>query len=174
MIWLNLGCGVKIVQAPKPWVNVDNWPGCEPDLLCDILHLPYEDASAELVYAGHVVEHLDYGEELRAFLHEVRRVLTPDGLACFVGPDHDRVTGDPRWRKLEDYDELERRIREGDENYPGAEHKWCATGPKALVAVREVFPDACEVEVNLLPSMWPVFAYVAWQFAIVTGGLDDG
>ena len=42
--------------------------------------LPLGNGSAELVICGHLVKHLD-DEELGAFLHELRRVLVPGGLA---------------------------------------------------------------------------------------------
>jgi predicted SAM-dependent methyltransferase len=54
-MFLNLGCGDPPVHAPEPWVNVDSYAGCEPDVLADIMHLPYDDQSIEAVYCGHVL-----------------------------------------------------------------------------------------------------------------------
>lgn len=48
--------------------------------------LPLEDASVEVVYSSHMIEHLDRGEA-RAFLAECRRVLLPGGILRLAVPD---------------------------------------------------------------------------------------
>jgi predicted SAM-dependent methyltransferase len=52
--------------------------------------LPFADDSVEVLYSSHMLEHLD-GEEARAFLREVRRVLLPDGVVRLVVPDLQRL-----------------------------------------------------------------------------------
>ena len=159
---LNLGSGD--CPAPAPWVNVDKTPGPEvvPDVGADALSLPYDDQSVRAVYCGHLLEHLTAEEEVPRLLAEVRRVLRPNGRACFVGPDHDRALANPFWAHLDE------EIRTGGCRWPGDEHRWTATGPKALEMVRTVFPAAEEVEIGKLAPFWPVYDRIGWQFAIVT------
>lgn len=52
----------------------------------DAKHLPVADASAEVLYSSHMVEHLD-PPEMRLFLAEVRRVLVPGGILRLGVPD---------------------------------------------------------------------------------------
>jgi predicted SAM-dependent methyltransferase len=160
-MFLNLGCGDPPVHAPEPWVNVDSYAGCEPDVLADIMHLPYDDQSIEAVYCGHVLEHLEYPDVV-PLLHEIRRVLEPFAPLCVVGPDFDRVTKLPEWRDAVDM------VRYGDFTRPGSEHRWCPTALAHLLAVREVFPSAREIDINAVSSFWPVMSRIGWQFAILT------
>jgi SAM-dependent methyltransferase len=48
--------------------------------------IPEPDGSVEVVYACHVVEHLDR-KEIKAFLREARRILLPDGILRLGFPD---------------------------------------------------------------------------------------
>jgi SAM-dependent methyltransferase len=158
---LNLGCG----EYRQPgWVNVDRYsgPGVTPDLVADAASLPYDDGSAKAVYCGHLLEHLTLDEGVPALLAEVRRVLSPSGHACFVGPDYDRALANEEWRPLLSA------ILEGGHRWPGDEHQWSSTGPRTLKAVRAVFPGAVEVPVATLAECWPVVDRVGWQFAILT------
>jgi len=49
----------------------------------------FRDATFEALYASHVVEHLDYKDELLATLKEWRRVLVPGGVLYVSVPDLD-------------------------------------------------------------------------------------
>lgn len=157
---LNLGCGE---YRAVDWVNIDCWSGVNPDVVADASHLPYDDACINAVYCGHLLEHLTFGGELPVVLREVRRVLAPDGRACFVGPDYDRALATDEWRELAPL------IRDGGNRWPGDEHRWLSTGPKTLEAVLPIFPDAVEVDVTTLAEYWPIVDRVGWQFAILTG-----
>ena len=48
--------------------------------------IPLPDASVEVLYSSHMLEHLDR-ESARAFLSEARRVLMPNGMVRIVVPD---------------------------------------------------------------------------------------
>ncbi len=65
------------------------------DLFCDILALPFADASFDLVYASHVLEHVPDDQSAIA---EIHRVLAPGGLAVlpvpFYGTDETVEYGD--------------------------------------------------------------------------------
>jgi predicted SAM-dependent methyltransferase len=82
---LNVGCGPVV----KPgWVNIDLFPQSPEVLPIDLRRdLPFSDASASIVYAEHVFEHLEYPDEAHHFLGEVYRVLQPDGLLSLAMPD---------------------------------------------------------------------------------------
>jgi len=49
-------------------------------------HLPLADASAEVLYSSHMLEHLDR-REAAGFLSEARRVLAPGGIIRVAVPD---------------------------------------------------------------------------------------
>lgn len=53
---------------------------------CDVLNLPFEDNSFDLVVSFETMEHVDDAEQ---FLHEIKRVLKPDGTVLLSCPnDH--------------------------------------------------------------------------------------
>ena len=119
---LNLGCGDKILEG---YVNIDVAParaGRQPDVICDLHQLKFEDASADEVLAVHVVEHFwrwEVVEVLREWTRVLRRgapmILECPNLqsACeqflrdpeaFAGPGAEGQRtmwvfyGDPRWQ----------------------------------------------------------------------------
>jgi SAM-dependent methyltransferase len=59
-----------------------------PVMTYDGVHIPLEDSSVDVVFSSHVLEHV---QDLRALLHEVRRVLRDDGVGVHVVPT-------PAWR----------------------------------------------------------------------------
>lgn len=170
---VNLGCGDKPCQAVG-WTNVDSFEGVEPDIVADVMDLPFDDGSCEMVYAGHILEHLVYHTEIGArrgesltsvteMLLEVRRILAPYGTACFVGPDYDRAVNDPTATPEQLHE-----IIHGNHDRPGAEHQWLSTATKNHQAIRQVFPDAWEVDILALSEHWPVVYRATWQFAILS------
>jgi SAM-dependent methyltransferase len=104
---LHLGCGTR---APEGWVNVDNFIGARlaripvlrwivrtsnafaldwpPNVFLHDLRrrFPWPDASADVIYASHLLEHLTRDEGAR-FLRECQRVLKPNGIVRIVVPD---------------------------------------------------------------------------------------
>ena len=160
-LYLNLGCGDKVCQAHFPWINIDSNPVTEPDVVADVRELPYEDGEVDMVYAGHVLEHLSRDDGVPRCLGEIQRVLSEFGQACFVGPDYNRALTNPAW-----HDMLEQ-IRFGDYEHMGSEHLWTSTVGESLLAVRKVFPDAREIDIVCLSSFWPIVANVGWQFALL-------
>ena len=81
---LHLGCGTDYRDG---WVNVDANPRARADLHCDIESLPaIRDASAQVVEACHVFEHLTL-TQARVALREWRRVLRVGGELFLELPD---------------------------------------------------------------------------------------
>ena len=72
---LNLGCGWD--HRPG-WINIDFLPEHTPDVLADVLQLPFEDGAASYALAQDVLEHLPRTSTNYA-LKEWSRVLSNDG-----------------------------------------------------------------------------------------------
>jgi predicted SAM-dependent methyltransferase len=86
---LNLGSGMTPIPG---FVNVDaleDAPGV--DVVANIgERLPFEDGSAELVYASHLLEHFPH-DRVPELLAEWRRVLAPGGALLIAVPDLETI-----------------------------------------------------------------------------------
>lgn len=81
---LNFGCGDHILEG---WLNVDDWDRPGLDYLHDLrLPLPLAESSCKLIFAEHVLEHIDLQFRMRV-LRELHRLLEPGGTLRIVGPD---------------------------------------------------------------------------------------
>ncbi len=80
---LHLGCGANYI---KGWTNVD-LDSPTADAHADLRNpLPYADASVELVFNEHFLEHITREEGI-IFLKECSRVLKPGGVFRVSTPD---------------------------------------------------------------------------------------
>ena len=82
---VNLGSG----DRPLPgFVNVDALPTARGvDVVADLSErLPFEDCSASVVYASHLLEHFPHGRSVE-ILREWRRILEPGGQLLVAVPD---------------------------------------------------------------------------------------
>lgn len=79
---LNLGAGSDI---RKGWYNVDIRPSAGVDLVCDVSCLPFDDNSANKIYASDVLEHVRY-VDVPETLEEWYRVLAPKGTITIKVP----------------------------------------------------------------------------------------
>ena len=88
-IRVNLGSGGS---GHKEWVNLDvRGHRQDASLAWDIRRaLPFRDGQAAMVLAEHVVEHLEFHEDVPALFREVLRVLEPGGHFRIVVPDAER------------------------------------------------------------------------------------
>ena len=68
---LNLGCGNKKIDG---FVNVDNDPSVDPDVLVDLNSgiLPFDSNSVDMIVAAHVLEHI--GDGFIDLMKEIYRV----------------------------------------------------------------------------------------------------
>lgn len=153
---LNLGCGEHYADG---WVNTDlHKDGPKPDVVCSLLDLPFKDAVADMVYCGHVLEHIAPEDMVRA-LREIHRVLAPDGRLTVVGPDINLT------RKHEPV--LIDGVVNGGRRWPGDEHRWTASGGVTLAYVTGAGFAAWLMPVAEISDRWPVVDRRArWQFAI--------
>jgi predicted SAM-dependent methyltransferase len=86
---LNLGCGAKCHPA---WINLDFVAFGPGVLTCDLREpLPFADASFDVVYHSHVLEHFT-PEEAENFTGEAVRVLKPGGWMRIAVPDLESIT----------------------------------------------------------------------------------
>ncbi|MBI4921521.1 MAG: methyltransferase domain-containing protein [Devosia nanyangense] len=85
---LHLGCGSKYIDG---WYHVDALPLPHVDHVGPVEDLHFiPDASVELIYASHVLEHFGRRTYLQA-LREWRRVLQPGGVLRLAVPDFGAV-----------------------------------------------------------------------------------
>lgn len=153
---LNLGCGDYYVDG---WVNIDSAENSKvrPDMVHDVsLGLPFDDDTADAVYAGHLLEHLPV-EAVVPLLREVARVAGSSPV-CLVGPD---VT--LTWRHKRG---MMTAVVDGEKRWDGDHHQWGCTGEAVLFAARLAGLDASLVPIGELPGSWPVVDRAPWQFAV--------
>ena len=94
---INLGCGWR--NFGKDWIHIDG--GDYPHLDSkDILNLPYEDNSIDLIYASHVIEYFDR-EEIIPILNKWKNKLKPDGILRLAVPNFEEIA---RLYLMTDYD----------------------------------------------------------------------
>ncbi len=80
---LHLGCGKR--DFGDGWINItaDNLPHVYSH---DVTRLPFEDNTAELIYASHLIAYFDQ-HEIKEVLKEWYRVLKPGGTIRLATPD---------------------------------------------------------------------------------------
>jgi predicted SAM-dependent methyltransferase len=110
---VNLGCGSSL---HPDWINIDIHPSSPGVLRYDLLQgLPFENASVDVVYASHVLEHFAK-EEGVATVKEIYRVLRRGGLARIVVPDLEQAA--------RNYIECSEKVRLKSEPFEQENHKW--------------------------------------------------
>lgn len=133
LVRVNVGCGSRPTQG---WVNLDNSPSVrlrrlpvgpliggnrravwEAARANDVKYgratrLPLRDASAEVVFSSHMLEHLSR-RDARAFLRECLRVLAPGGIVRLAVPDLGRLVSE--YQEDRDADRLVERLMLADD-----------------------------------------------------------
>lgn len=84
---LHLGCGKR--DFGPDWINIDggNFPHLHSN---DIVNLPFDDDSVDLIYSSHVLEYFDR-EEVLIVLKNWYRVLKPNGTLRIAVPDFESM-----------------------------------------------------------------------------------
>jgi ubiquinone/menaquinone biosynthesis C-methylase UbiE len=83
LVKVNLGCGTHKLDG---FINIDESDHCNPDLIADVLKLPFDDGYADIIYAGHILEHIR-PKQIFTALREWKRVLKSGGTIYIVIPD---------------------------------------------------------------------------------------
>lgn len=88
MNYVNLGCGSRY---HPDWINID-MVSRGPDVMAHDLSkgIPLPDASCDVAYHSHVLEHLRRADAL-PFMRECYRVLKPGGILRVAVPDLERI-----------------------------------------------------------------------------------
>ncbi|MGB5438333.1 MAG: methyltransferase domain-containing protein [Gammaproteobacteria bacterium] len=77
-------------HASEGWEVLNANAASYVDHCCDAKNLPgFPDHTFSEIYASHVVEHLDYKDELSSTLKEWNRILVPGGIIYISVPDMD-------------------------------------------------------------------------------------
>lgn len=88
MNYLNLGCGN---HYHPDWTNVDIIATGKDVIIHDLTQgIPFPNASFDVVYHSHVLEHIPK-TEAESFLKECSRVLRPQGILRVVVPDLEQI-----------------------------------------------------------------------------------
>lgn len=87
LLRLNLGCGLYKLAG---FINVDQFEDVKPDLVCDVLALPFKVGTVDEIYCGHMLEHLNYNEGQQA-LSYWNCLLKPGGKISVTVPDFDVI-----------------------------------------------------------------------------------
>ena len=159
---VNLGAGDMPADG---WVDVDH-EGCPypRDETVDLTGpLPWADGSVDLVYAGHVLEHLSV-EDCHRLLVDLRRCMRPGGQLMVVGPDLDRAEAMAAVGTL---DVTLQSLRFGASRWPGDEHRWECTSTLVMQMLTEAgWIDIVDVPIQDVPPPWPVAYRPLWQCAV--------
>jgi len=95
---LNWGCGPL---TPFGWINSDIEAGPGIDIVADIRNgLPFPDNYFDYIVSIHVLPELSY-REIDPALHELRRVLKPNGVLRLSLPDMDLAINAYRSKDLD-------------------------------------------------------------------------
>jgi len=86
---LHLGSGP---MALPDWINIDarRYPGVAVKRLPSGLKW-FPDSAVSFVYCSHMVEHIDYPEQVHQLATEICRILKPGGALRFVVPGIERI-----------------------------------------------------------------------------------
>ena len=88
MLRLHLGCGKR--NFGSEWVHIDG--GDFPHVVShDIVNLPYEENSVDIIYASHVIEYFDRVEVIDV-LKKWYYALKPEGILRVAVPDFGQMT----------------------------------------------------------------------------------
>ena len=86
--YVNLGCGNRYHPA---WINIDVFPSAEGIIAHDLSQgIPLADASCDVVYHSHLLEHLRPAQA-RQFMQECFRVSKPGGVLRVAIPDLEQI-----------------------------------------------------------------------------------
>jgi predicted SAM-dependent methyltransferase len=98
---VHLGPGLK--NYVDGWINVDaNLLTARIDVWADLTNpLPFRDATVDVFYSHHVIEHLS-DQAIASLFREMHRCLKPSGVIRVGGPDGDTairkfIEGDKTW-----------------------------------------------------------------------------
>jgi len=112
---LHIGCGKNYIPG---WTNVDLFTTVKADVYADISALPFDRGSFDLIYASHVLEHVQRNTVIATLSHW-RDLLVDGGILRLAVPDFDAVV---RWyEKTRNLDDV-MGLLYGGQNHPKNNH----------------------------------------------------
>lgn len=87
---LHIGCGKNYIPG---WTNLDLFSSVKADVYADITALPFDRGSFDLIYASHVLEHVQRNTVVATLSHW-RDLLKDDGVLRLAVPNFEAVV---RW-----------------------------------------------------------------------------
>ena len=87
MIKINLGCGWR--NFGKDWYHIDGGDYSHLDSH-DILNLPFDNGTVDLIYASHVIEYFDR-EEIVGILNKWKSKLKQGGIVRLAVPNFQEI-----------------------------------------------------------------------------------
>ena len=85
------GTFIPPLDQVDKWIYVNNDPMTKPDILCDVKKIPVKDQSVDFFLLTEVMEYLD---DPRSTISELKRVLKKDGLGIITTPFLNPLHGD--------------------------------------------------------------------------------
>lgn len=157
---INIGSGQHYADG---WLNTDVVPtdkGRQPDLLIDIHDFldTFEKHAFKKAYVGHVLEHIEWGDELTCAIQSIAYVAQN---IMVVGPCINRAMDTNQPQSLIDG------IKKSEgEPHPWS-HKWTPTEELTYNAIKAAGFEPHVVEVGVVrPPEWPNPSRAAWQTAM--------
>lgn len=112
---LHLGCGKNYIPG---WTNVDLFSSVKADVYADITALPFERGTFDLIYASHVLEHVQRHTVIATLSHW-RDLLKDGGVLRLAVPNFSAVVA--RYRETGNLQELIGLLY-GGQNHPKNNH----------------------------------------------------
>jgi predicted SAM-dependent methyltransferase len=151
-IKLNIGCWEFKREG---FVNIDIDPAYG-EVVADASKLPYEDATVDEIFAGHILEHFGQHDDV---LKEWHRVLKPGGLITIVVPDMEKGLDQFRIGTIQ-LDWLNQ-IVFGGQDREEQNHHQIFTEDILIRQMQQYFPDAEIIPAHRVREL--IVADVAWQ-----------
>lgn len=174
MIRLNIGPGPHYVDGWKN-VEVEQVRGIfEADFYVeDPMSLPFDDEYADLIYCGHILEHIEW-EKVPTYIDELYRVLKPGGTLLIVGPD--MIRGLELWKQ----GRIKRDFSENDPgllgmleweslpNWDAPRHFWNCHEKRVISLLDPEYWFIESVPAMNDPKLngWPIVSQAGWQMAV--------
>lgn len=164
---LNVGCGEFYADG---WTNMDVASNdlVRPDLIGSLADLPSPQdlSNIEMVYLGHVLEHLPY-QAIATALRGLWQRCVANARVAIVGPDVDRANALHASGQL-DWTTTVRALT-GEDRWLGDQHLWACNEERLLRIVKSSgLKRAHHVPIaSQLLDDFPVTSRAAWQCAII-------
>lgn len=102
---VNFGSGGRGLDG---WINIDVRPDHKDQYVALDLRrrLPFADGSVKRILAEHVIEHLDFRDDIRRVFAEFFRILEPAGTVRIIVPDAERYMHAYVHRSAEEFNSL--------------------------------------------------------------------